>query len=195
MNLISRNDAISSGKKRYFTGFPCKHGHVAERKTSNHECYECSLIRNRQWFKENPDKDSEKKKRRYLKHKEKIIATSILYYEKNRDAVLIRVAKYQKNNPHIGVAASNRRRIAANKSIENFTSKDVTRILDLQKHKCAICKIKVGAKTKYHVDHIFPISKSFDNSRHNIQILCAKCNQKKSSRDPIDYAQKLGMLI
>src|SRR5258708_4810612 len=31
MKIISRNQALALGLKRYFTGKPCKHGHVCER--------------------------------------------------------------------------------------------------------------------------------------------------------------------
>ena len=36
--LISRADAKARGLKRYFTGIPCKHGHVSERNTSTTGC-------------------------------------------------------------------------------------------------------------------------------------------------------------
>jgi len=39
--LITRQQAIDSGLKRYYTGEPCKKGHVAERFTSSSGCVEC----------------------------------------------------------------------------------------------------------------------------------------------------------
>ena len=41
MQIISRAEAIKQGLKRYFTGKPCKHGHVAEREVFNATCVEC----------------------------------------------------------------------------------------------------------------------------------------------------------
>lgn len=41
MEKISRRDAASSGQITYFTGEPCKHGHVAYRYTKNGACSEC----------------------------------------------------------------------------------------------------------------------------------------------------------
>jgi hypothetical protein len=38
--IISRKDAIAAGLSRYFTGEPCKHGHMAERRLSGH-CIPC----------------------------------------------------------------------------------------------------------------------------------------------------------
>lgn len=42
MNLLTRSQALTKGLSRYFTGKPCKNGHVAERKVANHTCVECA---------------------------------------------------------------------------------------------------------------------------------------------------------
>src|SRR5208283_3555102 len=39
--IISRKDAIALGFITYFTGKPCKHGHVAERRVDNRKCVCC----------------------------------------------------------------------------------------------------------------------------------------------------------
>lgn len=39
--IISRSDAKAKGLSRYFTGKPCKHGHLALRRTINGVCVEC----------------------------------------------------------------------------------------------------------------------------------------------------------
>lgn len=41
MELVTRQDAVSKGLGRYFTGKPCKHGHVTQRFTSSSGCIEC----------------------------------------------------------------------------------------------------------------------------------------------------------
>lgn len=41
MKIILRAEAIKLGLKKYFTGKPCKHGHVAERYTGVRICIEC----------------------------------------------------------------------------------------------------------------------------------------------------------
>jgi hypothetical protein len=42
MEIISRADALAQGQKWYFTGKPCKHGHVSKRSTHSHTCRGCS---------------------------------------------------------------------------------------------------------------------------------------------------------
>lgn len=41
MNIISRRDAHAQGLKRFFTGTPCKRGHLTERFVSNGGCAIC----------------------------------------------------------------------------------------------------------------------------------------------------------
>lgn len=42
--IISRKEARDRGLKRYFTGKPCKYGHVCERYLCNARCVECERI-------------------------------------------------------------------------------------------------------------------------------------------------------
>ncbi len=37
-------EAINSHKTRYFTGIPCKYGHIAERSVANNACIVCSSL-------------------------------------------------------------------------------------------------------------------------------------------------------
>ena len=49
MKLISRQEAIDNKLTRYFTGKPCKYGHIAERQLSNRTCIDCLLPKKREW--------------------------------------------------------------------------------------------------------------------------------------------------
>jgi hypothetical protein len=40
-HIISRAEAKALGLKRFFTGKPCKYGHVVERRVGNYACVEC----------------------------------------------------------------------------------------------------------------------------------------------------------
>jgi len=46
LEIISRKLALLQGLTKYFTGKPCKHGHVAERCSQWKECLECREIKN-----------------------------------------------------------------------------------------------------------------------------------------------------
>lgn len=43
-NIPERAEAIKTGSKLYFTGLPCKHGHIAPRFTNNSTCKECHRL-------------------------------------------------------------------------------------------------------------------------------------------------------
>lgn len=43
-HFISRQEAIEERLPRYFTGEPCKHGHVSERRTVSGACIECESV-------------------------------------------------------------------------------------------------------------------------------------------------------
>jgi len=50
--LLPRQSAIAAGLKRYFTGKPCPHGHIAERRVSSFACLRCET----KWQKENVER-------------------------------------------------------------------------------------------------------------------------------------------
>jgi 5-methylcytosine-specific restriction endonuclease McrA len=101
--------------------------------------------------------------------------------------------KIQKNNRE-GCRASEHKSRARRKNAEGFfTAEDIDRIYKAQKGKCALCRVPL--KTDFHRDHIIPLSKGGTNWPRNIQLLCQPCNQRKHSKDPIDFARKLGKLL
>jgi hypothetical protein len=61
--IISRTEALAYGLKRYFTGIPCPRGHVCERQVSNYVCCNCNIENMREWQKNNPEKEKEKKRK------------------------------------------------------------------------------------------------------------------------------------
>jgi hypothetical protein len=48
MRIIKRKDAMSLGLSRYFTGKPCKNGHIAERETKTGRCFGCIAVWNKE---------------------------------------------------------------------------------------------------------------------------------------------------
>lgn len=54
MDIIGRGAARSSGLKFYFTGKPCKHGHVAKRRVHG-GCIGCEGEKSNDWKRKNPE--------------------------------------------------------------------------------------------------------------------------------------------
>jgi 5-methylcytosine-specific restriction endonuclease McrA len=57
------NEAKQAGEKYYFTGNPCKHGHVSKRLVSTRECYECKTLKRAEWDQANPEQRAERLRR------------------------------------------------------------------------------------------------------------------------------------
>ena len=55
LELIDRDSAIKLKLKKYFTGVPCKHGHLSERRVADWKCNECVLDRQRKAKRDNPE--------------------------------------------------------------------------------------------------------------------------------------------
>ena len=69
-DIITRAEARQHGLLRYFTGKPCKAGHIAERLTVNGSCVECTRQRRVEAYRRNPTAD---------------LARQKVYRERNRD--------------------------------------------------------------------------------------------------------------
>jgi len=100
---------------------------------------------------------------------------------------------WRSKNPEKRRASIVRRRAKERNAGGSHTAQDIKWILRAQRGKCAYCREKFG--DKYHVDHIVALSKGGSNDRSNIQLTCKSCNLRKHAKDPIDYAQSIGMLI
>jgi hypothetical protein len=68
-HIISRAEAKALGLKRFFTGKPCKHGHVAERRVGNYACVECDRARALAWRDANLEKARERERKRTRKRR------------------------------------------------------------------------------------------------------------------------------
>lgn len=53
--IITYSQARALGLARYFPGTPCKHGHVAERRSSDAMCLECLREKSRRQYREHKD--------------------------------------------------------------------------------------------------------------------------------------------
>lgn len=84
MKIISAREAFNKGLTRYFTGNPCKNGHIVERMISNGNCVECLN-----------EKTSERRKR----DKKDIYEATKVWRLKNPGYRAIEAEKYRKKYP------------------------------------------------------------------------------------------------
>ena len=103
----NKKDAIAAGHLYYFTGKPCKNGHIVPRMVKGYGCLECQLLNSRKAFaklKGRPDWELIKEKLKAQKHrcyennKEKIRQKNRDRYQANKKKERVRDrARYKKN--------------------------------------------------------------------------------------------------
>ncbi len=183
MKTISRKEAISQGLQFYFTGKPCKNGHISVRYRDKGNCKQCSV----EWAKKNydPDKAAKASKRWRSKNPD--------YADLNRDRInAISRAYRQRNKPKVAaLRAANR---ARRKQAARFTEADVfvaSEAYDLAKKRSHATGIS------WEVDHVIPLSSKIVCGLHcaaNIQVIPASVNRRKSNKVhhlPVNALQQL----
>lgn len=200
----SAHEARASGASMYFTGKPCKHGHVAPRYTRG-QCTACNTHhkRNRDLDKHaaaeraryaaDPDKMRKRSRDAGRKHraerKEHRNAYLRQWSANNTDASKSIKARYRQNNPEQGRLDAQRRRCRLKGVDGSFTRIDIVRITERQEGLCACC----GSPDGLTIDHIVPISKGGSNWPSNLQMLCRPCNSKKQARDNEEFMSAMGV--
>ncbi len=215
--------ARALGLKRYFTGKPCPFGHVAERFVATRCCAVCCMKRKKQWADENKPYVSEYNKEHYGRdpqwHVERAKRWAILNpdrmkvhrrkeYQNNKERYRVNAFNYRQANKEklrsIGrqkvlanpeqYAAYKRNRKARVRSAKgSHTGEQVLQLLKLQNGRCIYCKDSIVGR--FHVDHIEPTIRGGSNDITNLQLLCRPCNQSKSAKDPLKFAQERGLLL
>ena len=94
--------------------------------------------------------------------------------------------KYRLEKPH-KLRSLSRNYKAKKKNAEGTHSElDVISILEQQGRKCYWC---ANALTKFHMDHVIPISKNGSNDASNLVASCPRCNISKGNRLPDEWPQ------
>ncbi len=94
MKIITRKQAKALGLKRYFTGMPCRHGHISEKYTGCKKCVEC----NDEWKLQNPEKSKNAATAWRKANREKCCAYSRKWQKAHPDYYRENVQQRQKTN-------------------------------------------------------------------------------------------------
>ncbi len=211
-DVISRQSAREAGLDTYFTGKPCKHGHVAVRWVRNSDCSECNKARAGKWHLEHHEEVLARLRKLAVDNAPVHRQRAKDWYYANPEKTAAQRKKWRTENPerkreldtawrkrHIvkerlrGIVKQGTRRAQQLASGGTFTKDDIARILKAQRGRCGYCRKRVGMR--YHADHITALARGGSNKASNIQVLCPRCNTAKNARDPIDFAQLSGLLI
>ena len=87
--VITRAEALARGLTRFFTGKPCKHGHLSERTSANGGCIACNAITAVALYRsENPEQRAERNARTKAwkeAHREQVRAEGRAYSQAHRE--------------------------------------------------------------------------------------------------------------
>jgi hypothetical protein len=184
----TRKEAQAAGATHYFTGEPCKHGHVALRKTKG-SCIECLKIEWQQSAKTRTAYFAEYNKREEVKEAKSV------WYEANKEQV-INTAKTRpaeqlrayrntwKENNKVQVRADTkaRRRKHREATPSWLSRKQKSEIRQL--YQIAITMTQTTGE-QYVVDHIVPLRSGTVCGLHvpwNLRVITREENLKKSNK-------------
>lgn len=188
LHTLSRKQALFIGLKRYFTGKPCKHGHIDFRKSSNGECFSCNRIQFKSYSKRNANKLKEKRLESYAKNPETYRERQRVYTKKNKGAVMARQALWrEKNREHqINYAMDYKRknRSKARKIESDRRARKLQAIPLWYEENLISIVYKKGKELGLEVDHIVPLGSSLVCGLHcwdNLQLLDKSLNSRKNN--------------
>jgi 5-methylcytosine-specific restriction endonuclease McrA len=178
----------------------------------NRICKACNIEKAKLWAEKNPERARAKSLKFYRANRDRLLKrfaenrainkdrdkrTQKAWREANKERKRANDLRWQQAHQEkmrlFRRISEHRRRAAKLKSSGHYTKSDVERLYLHQRCRCACCRKSI--KDGYEIDHIAPLSRGGDNRIRNIQLLCPRCNGKKSAKDPIVFMQEMGFLI
>lgn len=165
MKVVTRKEAREQGLLRYYTGKPCKNGHLTERYVAKGTCLDCGKLANDKFHSTNPTKASE---------------WAIRYANNNKEKVLARGREYYHANSAYFKEYSKRRKQFIKTRTPSWA--DLNKIREMY----ILCE-QISTKTgiPHHVDHIIPLRGKTVSGLHvhtNLRVIPAKDNMIKKNK-------------
>ena len=200
LELISRKQALADGLSHYFTGKPCKFGHIAPRNTGSSNCHEC--WRNSTKAKRDSDPEAYREYRRadYAQNKEAILAGQKRYRDANWAEIYARrkadpkykeymaayISNYLKTNPIARAKHVARCRVRSARKAQQIPSwVTVKELQQIKQLYIKAAELTRATGVAHEVDHIVPLAGELVSGLHclaNLQILTRTENRTKWNR-------------
>jgi hypothetical protein len=174
LHIINRKQAKEFGLLRYFTGKPCKLGHIDDRLTSTGVCRECSKVNGRKSdAKRRQSEDRKSYMENYLSSYKQPGKNekSREWYRKNVESERLRSIAKRKSNQHYYQMKCAERRLKIKQQTPDWPTRKNIPLVYL-----------ASKRLNLEVDHVVPINSKFVCGLHvweNLQLLSRSENARK----------------
>jgi len=185
-------DAKALGLSMYFTGKPCRYGHVTARYASSAECFFCRQIKNsnpelKKKQKAANQKNKENRNKQSIERYHNNIGFEKIRYQSkwvnNKEKMKARTKSWEQRNPE--------KRLALSKTHTALRKHKIKEQCPKWADRKKIQEIYLNCPKGYHVDHIIPLKGKTVCGLHietNLQYLTASENCKKHNKFGEHYA-------
>jgi hypothetical protein len=198
LEVVTRRQAKELGLIRYFTGVPCKRGHLDYRLVVNASCISCANLANKKDREKHADKRSQKQKQWRTRNPENYRARNARYYEANREIIrekqkaysalnsekaVLRAMSWGRRNPEAkSVRVAKRRAIKTNRlpswygELDAFVWSEAIRLVRLRNKTTTV---------PWNADHTIPLIGKEVCGLHlgcNCQVIPAILNRQKGNK-------------
>jgi 5-methylcytosine-specific restriction endonuclease McrA len=161
MKIISKQDAKAAGLPKFFTGQPCKRGHVAARLVSNHHCIDC-----------NREDDA-------------------AFYQAHKAKIETRKAIYRKTLKGIEVKRNDNSKRRAQKHSAPYLAHPLPSPADGRCPCCRVKMVQGHKRHGPSLDHIVSLEHGGHHVPINTWIICKSCNSSKHANPLLNLLDRL----
>lgn len=160
----TRKEAAAVGDHKYFTGEPCRNGHIDLRFTKSGVCMACARDKAAKWSEANKDHHLELKRQSRLRRAEQIRLDAAAYRVTNKDKK---------------AAQQGKRRASQNQRTPAWADKTQIGMW------YSVAEVLSRGGVGFHVDHVLPLHGKTVSGLHthdNLQVLPWFKNLRKSAK-------------
>lgn len=182
MQILTIQEAKNQHLTYYYSGKPCKHGHISSRYVSTRQCTTCVSLASKEWSVANRSKRNAITRKWQKENPEKFKVSVDKYRVSNVDILRARSAEYKQKHRDDYTAWETHRKLAKQRATPKWLStiqhKEIISIYKQAK------KLSADTGVSYHVDHIVPLKGKTVCGLHvpwNLQIITQIENCKKNN--------------